>query len=129
MPPEPRPQRNPLPASRVAPWLASIGLGIVLTPIVLFHFDGAQVAYAQATVTIRVTDSQGSPADATVTLTAEGGRGQFSCRTRSGQCTINSVPSGRYVVTAAPNGGGRAPVPRPTWLPGDTPAEVIVRLR
>lgn len=72
----------------------------------------AAPALAQGGVAVSVRTVDGASADATVTLTPEGGGRAHSCRTREGACQISGVPAGTYIVTAEPAGPGRAPLPR-----------------
>ncbi|HJL19149.1 MAG TPA: hypothetical protein RMH99_26025 [Sandaracinaceae bacterium LLY-WYZ-13_1] len=90
----------------------------------------AAVAHAQATVVVRVRTADGDPAEATVTLTPQGGgTGPRSCRTSDGTCRLNGVSAGRYVVSAQPISGGRAPIPRPVPIPPSGRVTVSVTLR
>jgi hypothetical protein len=89
----------------------------------------AAVAYAQAAVVVQVRTAQGEPAEATVTLTPQEGGGRHSCRTTDGTCRMSNVPAGRYVVTAQPISGGRAPIPRPIPIPPGGEVTVSVTLR
>jgi len=87
------------------------------------------VAYAQATVVVQVRTAEGEPAEATVTLTPREGGAPYSCRTSNGTCRMSGVPAGRYIVTAQPISGGRAPIPRPIPIPPGGEVTVSVTLR
>lgn len=89
----------------------------------------ASFVHAQATILVQVHGAEGSPGEATVTLTPEGGGNAYSCRTTNGTCRLPSVPAGRYVVTAQPISGGRAPIARPIPIPprGDVTVSVTLR--
>mgnify|MGYP001628120731 CR=1 FL=1 len=89
----------------------------------------AAVVHAQAAVVVRVRTAEGAPGEATVTLTPQGDGAPMSCRTSSGTCRIAGVPAGRYVVTAEPIAGGRAPIPRPLPIPPAGEVTVSVTLR
>jgi hypothetical protein len=90
----------------------------------------AAVAMAQsATIIVQVRTSDGSPGEATVTLTPEQGGAAHSCRTSSGTCRLSGLPVGRYVVTAQPSGGGEGPVARVVPVPPAGEMTVAVRLR
>ena len=90
----------------------------------------AAVALAQAAVVVQVRNASGDPAEATVTLTPEGGgAGPVSCRTTRGSCRIPGVPAGRYVVTAQPIAEGQPPIPRPIPIPPGGEVTVSVTLR
>ncbi len=89
----------------------------------------AAVAQAQAAVVVRVRTVDGAPGEATVTLSPQGDGAPRSCRTVEGTCRIEGVPAGRYVVTAEPIAGGRAPIPRPLPIPPSGEVTVSVTLR
>jgi hypothetical protein len=87
------------------------------------------LALAQARVQVRVRTADGGPGEARVTLTPEGGGAPHSCRTTGGACSMEGLASGRYVVTAEPLAGGRAPIPRPVLIPPAGEVTVSVTLR
>lgn len=89
----------------------------------------ASSASAQATVTVHVRTADGSAGDARVTFSPEGAGQERSCQTRNGTCTIPGMTAGRYVVTATPIAGGRAPIARPVMIPpaGDVTVSVTLR--
>lgn len=88
----------------------------------------AAVALAQTTVVIHVRTVNGSPGEARVTLTPEGGGAPHACTTSGGTCRM-PVPPGTYVVTAEPTGGGQPPIPRPVPIPPTSEVTVSVTLR
>lgn len=87
----------------------------------------AAAALAQTMVVIHVRTASGSPGNARVTLTPEGGGAPHACTTSGGTCRM-PVPPGRYVVTAEPSGGGRSPIPRPVPIPPTSEVTVSVTL-
>lgn len=89
----------------------------------------ALVALAQTVVVVHVRTVSGTPGEAQVTLTPEGGGAPHSCRTTRGTCRIASVPPGRYVVTAQPSGEGQPPIPRPVPIPPTSEVTISVTLR
>ncbi len=87
----------------------------------------ASLALAQAAVVVHVRTADGRPGEARVTLTPEGGGAAHSCTTSGGTCRM-PVAAGRYVVTAQPTAGGRAPIPRPLPIPPSGEVTVSVTL-
>jgi hypothetical protein len=86
------------------------------------------VAIAQTVVVVHVRTADGSPGEARVTLTPEGGGAPHACTTSGGTCRM-SIPPGTYVVTAEPTAGGRPPIPRPVPIPPTGEVTVSVTLR
>lgn len=89
----------------------------------------AAVASAQTRVVVQVRTAGGTPGEATVTLTPEGGGASHSCRTSDGTCQLSNVPAGMYVVTARPTAEGEAPSPRtvPVVPAGEVTISVTLR--
>lgn len=112
--------------TRPTPRLVPPALALAALAAVLFV---SAIALAQAAVVVRVRTADGHPGEATVTLTPQGDGAPRSCRTSEGTCRITGVPSGRYVVTAEPLAGGRAPIPRPLPIPPSGEVMVSVTLR
>jgi hypothetical protein len=109
------------PSSSVRALLAALSMALVLVGM-------AAVALAQTQVVILVRTAGGQPGEAHVTLTPEGGGSPRSCRTSNGTCRMASVPPGRYVVTAEPLAGGRAPIARPVPVPPTQEVTISVTL-
>lgn len=104
---------------------------LALSLALLFGVSAAPaIAQSTSRVHVVVTDRDGGPSDARVTLTPQSGDGEaHTCETRNGTCDLSSVPVGRYVVTATPSGEGRSPLPRVVPVPaGVRSYEVRVRL-
>lgn len=87
------------------------------------HAEGAQ---ADAEVSVEVSAATGRSPEARVILTPSSGGPSASCTTSAGHCRLPGVAGGRYIVTAQPRDGGRAPVPRPVLIPDSGAATVRV---
>ena len=109
---------------------AAKGMGPVVVAIAVvaggvLHAEGAR---ADAEVSVEVSAGTGRSPAARVTLAPSGGGPSASCTTSAGRCRLPGVAGGRYVVTAQPRDGGRAPLPRPVLIPDSGTATVRVHL-
>ncbi len=78
---------------------------------------------AQALVVVEV---RGASTDGRVELRARGGDENsptYSCQTQNGECEIDAVPGGRYVVTFTPAGGEALP-PHNAMIPPEGRVEL-----
>lgn len=87
------------------------------------------IARAQANVLVEVRAIDGGARDATVTLTPSGAGEAYSCQTHGGSCRIGGVREGVYIVTAAPLGPGRSPLPRSVPITPSGEVRIIITLR
>lgn len=74
-------------------------------------------AFAEALVVVQVRTPDNEPANGRVVLRARNGEGpEHSCTTTDGECRIDAVPGGRYVVHFEPT-EGEAPAPQSAMIP------------
>ena len=75
------------------------------------------LAAADALVVVEVRTPDNQPADGRVILRSRSGEGpEHSCTTTNGQCRIDAVPGGRYIVRFEP-AGGPPPPPQSAMIP------------
>ncbi len=75
------------------------------------------IAFAEALVIVQVRTPDNEPADGRVVLRSRSGEGpEHSCTTTDGECRIDAVPGGRYVVHFEP-AAGEAPEPQNAMIP------------
>ena len=92
--------------------LASLGL---VGALVLGSLATASTARADALVVVEVRRGE-VRVDGIVTLRSRSGDLAYECTTSNGDCTLNGVRGGSYVVTIAPREGS-APAPRRVMIP------------
>ena len=84
---------------------------------ILLVFVGVQSAYAEALVVVEVRTAEGQAKDGIVTLQRRGDDApSLQCTTQDGNCNIDQVPGGRYIVSFEPQEGS-APAPRNVTIP------------
>lgn len=75
------------------------------------------VAFADALVVVQVRTPDNEPANGRVVLRSRSGEGpEHSCTTTDGECRIDAVPGGRYVVHFEPV-SGEPPPPQSAMIP------------
>lgn len=89
------------------------GLAIVFALVGLLV---TSTALADALVVAQVRAESG-PAEGQVILDAVGSPHQYTCETSAGECRMENVPGGRYIVRFVPRGGGESPEPRAVVVP------------
>lgn len=80
-------------------------------------------ARADAIVHVKVRSAGNQPADGRVELSGDGGT--FTCTTSQGNCTIRSVPGGRYLAVFKPK-SGNATAPKKVMIPPDGKADLHI---
>ncbi len=83
----------------------------------------AQVASADATVTVELKSPAGASVDGSVVLVK--GETRFRCTTDKGRCEIRSVPGGMYSVEVTVP-GKPSPKPKQVMIPPAGEAKLVV---
>ena len=89
----------------------------VLAIVVSSALGLPSLAFADALVVVQVRTPDNEPANGRVVLRSRSGEGpEHSCTTTEGECRIDAVPGGRYVVHFEP-AEGESPPPQSAMIP------------
>jgi hypothetical protein len=103
--------------------LSSIFRLAAFTSALLF----AAVVMAQATVNVRVRDTNGQPVDGQVNLQSTSGS-SVSCSTSSGACSLSGVAGGQYRAVFQPQTGSAWPA-QPVMIPPSGSVSLTINQR
>lgn len=95
-------------------------LFVVVSVLALCMSTAAQ---ADAVVHVKVRNASNQAVDGRVELSGQGGT--FTCTTSQGNCTLRSVPGGRYTVVFKPKSGS-ATAPKKVMIPPDGSADLLI---